>query len=211
MLLKAGRPMTLGGDRPRVIFGEGPKAAGAWAGSRVLLLDDEPAFELSYWCGTCQLLFERLEGADDTLSIDALQQRLVAGPEDVDRRIVERFGALLGKGKYLPLLLTIEPLLVLPAHPGDYFTEEQVATWGFNLFTGAPEHPGTSYYRTFQTKVAPSAHLYEFVVPMVPPERNDRARVDQYASLLEQSSKPTAVAVATLDICAPATDGESVD
>ena len=76
MLLAAGAVQTLGGRKPRLVFGEEPKAAGEWAGRRVLSLDEKPAFELSFWCGTCQFLFKRLEGANQTLSLGGLQQRL---------------------------------------------------------------------------------------------------------------------------------------
>ncbi|WP_345671388.1 hypothetical protein [Streptomyces similanensis] len=45
------------------------------------------------------------------------------------------------------------------------------------------------------------AHLYEFVVPMVPPTWNDRERVDEYVRLMELGTVPTAVAISTLDVC----------
>ena len=48
------------------------------------------------------------------------------------------------------------------------------------------------------------AHLYEFVVPMVPPSWNDAERVRQLAVLLALSGRPTAVAVSTLDVSQPA-------
>lgn len=64
MLLDADGFRTLGTDHPRLVFGKDAKAEGTWAGRRVLLLDDRPAFELSYWCGTCPFLFRRLEGAN---------------------------------------------------------------------------------------------------------------------------------------------------
>lgn len=50
------------------------------------------------------------------------------------------------------------------------------------------------------------AHLFEFVVPMVPPSWNEAARVEEHAKRLEASSSPMAVAVSTLDVCAPAVD-----
>jgi hypothetical protein len=39
---------------------------------------------------------------------------------------------------------------------------------------------------------------------MVPPKWNDQARVGEHGARLRSSSRPTAVAVATLDVCAPA-------
>ncbi len=94
---------------------------------------------------------------------------------------------------------------------GDYFADEQVATWGLSSFWGLPEYPATPYYRTFQTPVDQDAHLFEFVVPMVPPTWNDQATVAAHIQRLRHSPAPTAVAVATLDVCQPATDDASTD
>lgn len=60
------------------------------------------------------------------------------------------------------------------------------------------------YYRTFETAVDATAHLYEFVVPMVPPTWNTRDRVEEYVELMGGGTVPTAVAVSTLDVCEPA-------
>ena len=99
----------------RVRFGEKDKAEGAWAGRRLLFLDDKPAFELSFWCGTCQYLFKRQCGADETVSLAATEGCLAEGIDG----------------------------LVRPVEAGDYFAEEQVATWGPDSFWGLPEYPGT--------------------------------------------------------------------
>ena len=72
----------------------------------------------------------------------------------------------------------------LPMKPGDYFADEQVATWNVERFWGLPQYPQTPYYRTFETAVSRDAHLYEFVVPMVPPNWNDLARVAAMANQL---------------------------
>ncbi|GAA2012472.1 hypothetical protein JL107_06305 [Nakamurella flavida] len=177
----------------------------------MLSLDDKPAYELSFWCGTCQFLFQRLEGANDTLSLPALTERLTAGLDELDDEVIDAFSMLLPEGDYLPILTSIEPQMRLPAGPGDYFAEEQVATWGVDSFWGLPEYSRTAYYRTFQTTVTHQAHLYEFVVPMLPPAWSDKAVVAEHAARLFTSSTPTAVAVSTLDVCAPAVDGRSED
>jgi hypothetical protein len=195
----------------RLHFGEAPKPKGAWAGKRLLWLDGRGAFELSLWCGTCPFLFERLDGANGTLSIAALEERLAQGMAAIEPAIVERFAQLLDPGSYIPMLLEIEPRLVWPSAAGDYFAEEQVQTWGIDAFWGLPEHPRTPYYRTFETRVDDDAHLFEFVVPMVPPSWNDRARVAKHAQRLRTSSRPTAVAVSTLDVCAPADARDATD
>jgi hypothetical protein len=46
---------------------------------------------------------------------------------------------------------------------------------------------------------------------MVPPSWNDPKRVNEHQARLEVSSRPTAVAVATLDVCQPAVDDDSRD
>ena len=203
--------MALGAQtEPRLQIVEGEKGRAAF-GRRLLMLDDRPAFTLSLWCGTCPFLFERMEGANSTLSLAEMEDRLAVGLEGLDDDIVQRFGELLPSGSYIPLLLSIRPELVQPLGAGDYFAEEQLETWGIDPFWGLPEYPRTPYYRTFETPVDADAHLYEFVVPMVPPRWNKPDRVSEHAARLAKSSRPTAVAVSILDVCAPATDDESRD
>ncbi|MDX2597400.1 hypothetical protein PV343_34880 [Streptomyces sp. WI03-4A] len=171
----------------------------------MLTVDGEPAFELSFWCGTCPFLFRRLETGRQTLSLEGVRERLTGAPADPDEGgVIGAFGALLPEGEYLPVLLQVEPRLVVPGQDGDYFRDEQVATWGLDQFWGLPEYPHTPYYRTFETAVDATAHLYEFVVPMVPPTWNTRDRVEEYVELMGGGTVPTAVAVSTLDVCEPA-------
>ena len=210
-VLAAEEPRSLGVNAPRLRFGEGSKPDGGWAGRRLLWLDEKPAFELSFWCGTCPFLFKRLEGANETVSVTELGGRLADGVDGLDMDVIERFASLLPKGRYLPMLLRVQPTLVRPVWPGDYFAEEQVATWGVDRFWGLPEYPQTPYYRTYECPVDRDGHLFEFIVPMVPPSWNDPKRVADHRARLEVSSRPTAVAVATLDVCQPAVDDDSRD
>jgi hypothetical protein len=169
-----------------------------------MFVGDEPAYELSFWCGTCAFIFRRLAGANAGGSLDELAQRLTVGLTDLDGVVVDRFGSLLAAGEYRPLLLEVMPRLTAPGATGDYFAEEQVSTWGLTPFWGLPEYPGTPYYRGRKWRVDKSAHLYEFVVPMVPPSWNERDRVSHYVERLQRDSLPTAVAVSILDVCEPA-------
>lgn len=162
-------------------------------GNRSLLLRDDAAFDLSYWCGTCPFLFERVGGG--TVWLEALQDRLADGFNGLDESIITAFGELLGEDDYLPLLIRLQPTLVEPLDAFDYFSHEGVATWGRNGTSGLPENPQTAYYRTFSTAVDADTHLYEFVVPMVPPSWNDKERVQQYVELMKNGREPTAVAI----------------
>jgi hypothetical protein len=192
-------------------FGEAPKAKGTWAGARRLWIGGQAAFELTFWCGTCPILFQRLNGATGTLSIAELEKRLGRGLNGIDSEVLSALTGLLPTARYLPMLLQVTPRLVTPAGQDDYYAHEQVATWGLDGSWGLPENPRTPYYRTFETPVTTDAHLYEFVVPMVPPTWNDPAQVRQHARTLSTSSQPTAVAVSTLDIAQPAVTNHSSD
>ncbi|MEU3789859.1 hypothetical protein AB0F07_08640 [Streptomyces fructofermentans] len=206
-MIGSGEPRRLGVPAPqaRLRFEAERREAAGGPGRRLLTVDGAPAFELSFWCGTCQFLFRRLETAGQTLSLEGPRERL-SGPlaDPDDGGVIDAFGALLPEGEYLPMLLRVEPRLTVPGKEGDYFGAEQVATWGLDQFWGLPEYPRTPYYRTFETAVDEAAHLYEFVVPMVPPTWNDRDRVEEYAGLMGRGTVPTAVAVSTLDVCEPA-------
>ncbi|MFG1810429.1 hypothetical protein [Streptomyces sp. NPDC049040] len=207
MLITSGGPRRLGVPAPeaRLRFEAEQQETGSGPGRRLLVVDGEPAFELSFWCGTCPFLFRRLETARQTLSLQSMQEQLtgtLADPDDGG--VIEAFGALLPAGEYLPMLLRVEPRLVTPGRDGDYFSGEQVATWGLDQFWGLPENSHTPYYRTFETTVDASAHLYEFVVPMVPPTWNEGERVEEYIDSMGRGAVPTAVAVSTLDVCEPA-------
>jgi hypothetical protein len=109
----------------------------------VIFVKDMPAFELSFWCGTCQFLFRRLEGANEGGSVEDLDERLSKGISDLDEVVVDRFARVLPHGSYLPLLLGVQPRLAQPVLAGDYFAEEQVETWGVDGFWGLPEYPRT--------------------------------------------------------------------
>ncbi|MCZ4604473.1 hypothetical protein O3S80_12110 [Streptomyces sp. Lzd4kr] len=211
MVIGESRRLGVPGPDARLSFVTEFHEPGAAPRRRLLVLDGKPAFELSMWCGTCQFLFQRLEGANQTLSLEGMRERLAGRVSDLDDGILGAFGSLLPEGDYLPLLLRVEPRLVTPGQEGDYFSTEQLATWGPDQFWGLPEHPRTPYYRTFETVVDDAAHLYEFVVPMVPPLWNDRERVEEYVERMQGGAVPTAVAVSTLDLCRPAVSLHSTD
>jgi hypothetical protein len=105
----------------------------------------------------------------------------------------------------------VTPRSLLPVRAGDYFAEEQVATWGVDSFWGLPRYPRTAYYRILDTRVDDGPHLHEVVVPMLPPAWNDRNTVVEYAAKLATSATPTAVAVSTLDVCQPTMSTFSTD
>lgn len=183
-------------------FGGG-KIGEAPPSKRTLQLDGTDAFELSSWCGTCPLLFERLAGANRTLSSDELADRLESRLDEIDPDVLRSASEVLPIGDYLPMLLDVSPNLVNPLGSGDYFAEEQVEHRGVDAFWGLPHDARTPYYRAGDRPVNATGHLFEFVVPMVPPSWNDAARVEHYSEVLAAGRQPTALAVAVLDVTQP--------
>lgn len=207
VLSRVWEPVRTGVADSPLRFVEGQPRPGAWRGRRYLAVGDQNAFELSYWCGTCPFLFRRLEGANGTLSVEGFADLLTAGLDGDGRQLAELVAPLLPEGQYLPLLVELTPRLVYPAAAGDYFAEEQVRTWGIDGFWGLPNSPQVPYYRTGTRPLGPTAALFEFVVPMVPPSWNEPGRVAEHAAALSRGPIPACLAVSVLDTCQPAVAG----
>jgi len=169
---------------------------------RRLMLRGLPTFELNLWCGTCPALFKKLREPEEA-DLGIVNQRLNAGLVAIDENVLRAYGKILPKSMYTVALLDIVPALVEPGTSSDYFTHELVTTWGADEFGGADD-PGTPYYRTFETALDSDRHLYEFVVPMVPPSWNTADRVKEYAE--QDPAEATAVAYSLLDVLQPAMD-----
>lgn len=163
-----------------------------------------PVFELGLWCGTCPAIFQRLSDPESA-DLGVASERLNAGLTTIDDDVLRTYSRALPKSSYTSVLLDVTPELVAPGEAADYFNHEQVATWGVDPAVGAQEHPGTPYYRTFETPMGEQGHLYEFVVPMVPPSWNETQRVSEYTDNAGLTPA-TAVAYSLLDVVLPATD-----
>ncbi|CAM3817916.1 hypothetical protein ACXYTP_06685 [Tsukamurella ocularis] len=204
MLISTAPQRRLGVPHDEATLRIGPIDPDEPTSSRHLFIEGTPSFVLSFWCGTCPFLFERktigYDISDERQPFDKLER----GLDVIDEEVVTTFAGLLPAGEYLPLLVEVTPELVAPYDDRDYFTNEQLGTWGIDPLWGLPQNPLTPYYRTFETEVAPDEHLFEFVVPMVPPSWNEEKRVQHYADLFAAGSTPTAVALSILDRRAPA-------
>lgn len=85
----------------------------------------EIAFEKTFWCGTCALLFSRAAGADRHVPPRKLRDRLKTGLDTIAPDVAGSFLSILTPGRYLPVLLEIAPVLVWPGGDLDYFTRKQ--------------------------------------------------------------------------------------
>lgn len=196
------------GDPGSALSFHGRPGKAAWTARR-LQLDGKDAFDLTFWCGTCPLVFERLEGANRTLSSDELQVRLNEGVTSIDQEVLGAVSKILPPATYLPLLLTVRPTLVTPGDEADYFAHEQVEHSGIDHFWGLPHYPKTQYYRSGSGRRDTHSELFEFFVPMVPPGWNDRDRVLAYEAEIQAGAEPTVLALSILDTTQPFDSSES--
>lgn len=167
------------------------------------MLRGVPTFELNLWCGTCPAMFHKLTSTEQA-DLELANELLNTGLDSIADDVVSVYAKVLPESAYTVLLLEVIPRLIEPGGEGDYFTHEQVNTWGVDPVVGAPEDPGTGYYRTFESPIGPDGHLYEIVVPMVPPSWNSTDRVAQYA--VAGTHVATAVGYCLLDTLQPAID-----
>src|SRR5258708_19146504 len=157
------------------------EGGGSWkVWDRYIALDGKRAFHIGNICGTCSFLFERLGGANRSVSVAELVSELNTGLVSLDRPIVDALKQILPDGRYRPVLLRISPKLVEPGSPGDYFTTEQIELFGLDSFWGLPHDPRTEYYRLSSRHVGAGQALYEFLVPTFPRSWLRREKVDNY-------------------------------
>lgn len=195
-------PVALGGNG--LISFEEARIHGHWR-ERYLCIDRRRAYELGNGCGTCEFYFERLEGANQAVSLEILRERLREGLSSARDLAGEQFARILPNEVYTLLLVDLDPRLVEPHTPDDYFVNEQVELWGIDGFWGLPHYTKVPYYRTGDRDMVPGSRLFEFVVPMVPPNWLDPETVSVYETLLGEDVPATAVAVGVLDVKQPAT------
>jgi hypothetical protein len=189
------------GSSAQVSFRDDRSGDGPW---RSLLIAGRPAYNLGTMCDTCGFLFERMNGANQSVSPDEIASALRGGISELDKEVIRAAGQALPDGAYNVALLELVPKLVWPGDEGDYFTHEQLEVWGIDPFWGLPENPRVPYFRT-PTRAAPDdALLFEFVVPMFPPRWLDVDVVADYRGRLRNGHRPTAFGVSVLDVREPA-------
>jgi hypothetical protein len=171
---------------------------------RYITLDEQKAFHIGNVCGTCEFVFERLEGANDKVSPMELSERFRRGLKQIDADIVHTATSVLPAGKYDALLLECIPRLVVPSKAGDYFFEEQIALWGVNSFWGMPYYTKAEYYRTGLLQMSEGRALFEFVIPMFPRNHLHAETISSYKDAFSQGVFPTALAISILDVKQPA-------
>ncbi len=179
---------------------------GRWAEwNRYLELAGRRAYSIGNICNTCEFLFQRLDGANQSVTPGAdLARELDAGLRTVAPGLLDRLGDVVPAGRYSAALLEVRPRLVRPGSDDDYFCREQTALWGVDAFWGLPHDPRTEYYRVGSHALGEGRMLFEFLIPMHPHGWLDSARVLHFENRFEQGDRPTALALSVLDVKHPA-------
>lgn len=171
---------------------------------RRLTVAGKPAYNLSPLCDTCDFIFERMEGANQSAGSEAVEGALRSGLDSHETAVVEGAASAVPDGDYRVALLDVLPRLVLPGDEGDYFTHEQLEVWEIDPFWGLPHNPKVPYFRTGTRRLPPDALLFEFVVPMFPPRWLNREAVDDHRERAERGEHATALTLSVLDVRQPA-------
>lgn len=192
---------TVTGSDSTVGFRDDRSGDGPW---RSLTIEGKPAFDLGTMCDTCDFIFERMTGANQSVEPTGIADSLRVGLSTLDGDTVMSAGRALPDGDYRVALLDVAPQLVWPGDEHDYFTHEQLDVWEIDSFWGLPHNPKVPYYRTDTRYLPPDALLIEFVVPMFPPRWLDREVVADYERRARGGEHATALAVSVLDVRQPA-------
>jgi hypothetical protein len=172
--------------------------------TRYLTLHGKRAYELSFSCGTCHFLFERMDGARMAVQVNELVDVLRKGVRSLDTDIIDRVSSIIPEGNYVVTLLELTPSLVDPRGADDYFSQEVVSLWGVHEFWGLPHYPKTQYFRSLSRRIGDGRALFEFEIPMIPRKWLHKEAWEAYVQEIASGQRPTAIAISVLDVKQPA-------
>jgi hypothetical protein len=184
---------------------------------RYLTVDGKQAYHLGNICNTCAFLFQRMNGANNTIKVGALAGKLAAGLDRLEPDVIDSLALLMPDGRYRALLLRLTPYRVTIGTNDDYFAYEQIENDGVDLFYGFPHHPRVRYYRSERRRITPPAGttsgrddgvLFEFLIPMFAENWLETSRIADYQQAIANGRTPTAVAISVLDVKGPAEEGD---
>ncbi len=171
---------------------------------RFLTIEGKPAYHIGNVCNTCEFFFERLEGANRSISPAEISETFESGLQNLDFLLLDKIKLILPDGEYVAMLSDIAPQKVSLGSENDYFTNEQAKLWGIDGFWGLPHSPRVEYYRTQTKKFDDYKQLFEFVVPMYPAGWLGEDAVREYEFQISEGRKPTALALSIVDVKQPA-------
>src|SRR5688572_32254415 len=93
---------------------------------RFLTVEGIPAYHIGNVCDTCSFFFERLGGANKSISPSEVSENLRQGLKNVDDSLLNKVKLILPNGDYAVSLLEVNPYKVSLGSESDYFSNEQI-------------------------------------------------------------------------------------
>ncbi len=196
--------METGAADSRIGFAtDGDETWKVW--DRYLTVNGKRAYHLGNVCQTCRILFERMDGANTSVTVEGVAEVLRCGVSTISDSVVKKVSMGLPTDDYLVCLADASPQLVRPGEPDDYFMKENVDLWGIEAFWDLPHDPRVPYYRVGEpAALEKGAKLIHLVIPMFPERWLKKDVISDYVSQLKQGGGvPTAIAISLLDVKAP--------
>jgi hypothetical protein len=186
------------------------RTRGTWpVWDRYLTIEGKRAYHIGNICGTCSFFFERLEGANQSISPSDLSNIFKEGLQNLNKALLTQVSKVLPIGHYQVSLLKINARRVKLGTQNDYFASEQVGLWGIDGFWNLTHDPKIEYYRGHSLPMGQGKQLFEFIIPMFPENWLHQDEVREYKEKLKVEKQPTALALSVLDVKQPADwDGE---
>lgn len=113
-IVDSGSPLTFARDDGKAFM--------AW--DRFLLLNGTKAYHLGNSCETCGFFFERLDGANASVSPSEVVTDLTAGLRSVSASAVNQIQKIVPDGEYVVTLNEVSPILTFPSSDDDYFVKD---------------------------------------------------------------------------------------
>ena len=178
---------------------------------RFIAIEGKHAYHIGNVCGTCEFFFERLENPFKPVEIRETIEGLNTGLTSIDQETLDSVSKIIPNGKYKVLLLEILPRLIKLTSSDDYFATDQKDLWEDAGSFGLPHYPKIQYYRGTDQEIGREGKIFEFINPLVPPNRLKQDRIEFYKLKFEAGLKPTAIALAVLDVKQPAEWPDDLD
>jgi hypothetical protein len=175
-----------------------------WEGwDRFITIKGKRAFHIGNVCGTCNFVFERLDGVNQSVNPEQAVNILNKGVEKLEKPLMKILEMIIPDGDYLAILSEVNPILTSPGDSNDYFANEQIDLCGLIRMGGKPHSPKTEYYRLNSKHLNNGIGFYEFLIPIVLLNFLDSNQVKEYKDLLRNGQKPSMVTLSLLDIWTP--------
>lgn len=186
---------------PTSILGFETTGGGSWEKwDRYLTIDGMKTYHIGNICDTCAFFFVRMEGTNQSINAEGVSSRLEVGIDSLKDPVVKDIKSIFPSDSYHILLLEVNPVLVNPASPMDYFNTELVELWGLDSFSNTR----TEYYRSGSFTFGRKNGFYEFLIPLFPHTSLNNETIESYLRLISEQTLPTAFSISVLDVKGPA-------